>query len=251
MGPPPQLILPEHWEAKRPAIIRPGDDILRAERARLKEAGLPGIGGLLGGAPLPVKLTYITSVGFTANGNTLSGNFTLTEACDVLLIGVGDQASSYGTVSNVTIGGVSRTPLDGEHACAFGLGLSAGTISFSATWTTARSRGAIHILKVENLDTPAKVDGQNIFVSGLTSPFTLDVPDGGAAAVAVYKGGYSGDIVWTNATEVYDQLIESTSKHGCAFYENNGVGFEANKVITPAYSGSSGNAALGIAVSFR
>lgn len=65
---PPRLLLPDYWEEKRPAIIRPGGDILRAERERLKIAGiLPGIGGLLGGepkeAPTYVNQTYTNVVG--------------------------------------------------------------------------------------------------------------------------------------------------------------------------------------------
>ena len=60
VDPPPSLILPDYWEAKRPAIIRPGNDILRAERERMRLAGvLPGIGGLLGGAVAPPKVTYL------------------------------------------------------------------------------------------------------------------------------------------------------------------------------------------------
>lgn len=65
---PPQLIVPDYWEAKKPAIIRAGGDILRGERERLRFAGvLPGIGGVLGGGgvepPVFINATHAITSG--------------------------------------------------------------------------------------------------------------------------------------------------------------------------------------------
>lgn len=50
LAPPASLILPEHWQGNRPAIIRPGDDILAQQRRALRSLGmLPGMTPVIGG----------------------------------------------------------------------------------------------------------------------------------------------------------------------------------------------------------
>lgn len=95
---PPQLILPDYWEAKRPAIIRPGGDILRSERERLRLAGvMPGIGAFLGGAE-GFSLEFVTSTTSTGTSITIPAAAEVGDIA-ILLDSEGEYGNSNNTIS--------------------------------------------------------------------------------------------------------------------------------------------------------
>lgn len=231
---PPQLILPEHYEARRPAIIRPEVDprryfpveLTRAERraivaelrrsGRLDKAMLPGMAPIIAGGAPPATITF---AGSTAVANSGASPRTFTDHAigpagnRWVVVGAGQRVN--GSISGVTITGNAMTEvvanLHGSTTSTSSSGLwiyyyptgTTATIVVSVTGTPVAGAG-IGVWALYDLLSDTPTDTQT--PDGTPNTASLTVAAGGVCVGIVQNLGSSGTRTnsWSGMSERYD-----------------------------------------------
>lgn len=177
---------------------------------------LPGIGGLLGGGPVPYEISFLAGNQSATNLSTYTyaGMSLGAEHWRryILAVTIGQMSTSAGTPSSCTIAGISATPLFKRETGA------ASAVSY-AFWLARVPNGASGDV-VLNFGGTQAINGVALFrvinpprlslyASGSSagaSSQTLDVPAGGyGIGCAMWPSNTNH--VWSGLTEAYDSNV--------------------------------------------
>lgn len=222
---PPQLILPDHWQAKRPAIIRPNDLPSIEEQAHIP------VGFFSAGAPVELidEGDSVSSSGAGTNTHTWSAVSGAGPHCAVAVYW---RHTAARTLSTLTWNGVGGTILvqqtNGSStviACAiviFPPGARSGNLVavFSNTVLTAVTTR----VSLVNLKSTTAIDT----ATGNPNTLVLASPGSNGIRFAAYANETTGTAVtWTNATEIADASLGSMRIS--AAYD---LGDDANNIVS-------------------
>lgn len=167
---PPQLILPDHYEARRPAIIRPDVDpgryfpvgLTRGERraivaelrraGRLDEAFLPGMVPVVSAGAPSIEAVWIDTAFSVTNASSFNfGNFTAPAGGLMVVLYLCSTGSASNVVSSISIGGTVGTlhaasTSSGQRAAVASREVSAGAQNVTVTHNS--NIGTINIISV-------------------------------------------------------------------------------------------------------
>jgi hypothetical protein len=190
----------------------------RRQRGFLALTGLIGFGGYFA----PKSLTFTDHATDTANLTTytFSARAIGTAASDrrvhVLVHGggVGDT-----TLSSVTVGGVSATinvqASSGQHTSAIATAaVPTGTTGdVVVTFSGGKARCGIGVYASTGLSSETAVDTDSSTADPATATLTSVA---GGFVLALAAGDNSSSLTWTNVTEDYDEVFESTVQSGAS-----------------------------------
>lgn len=242
---PPALILPSHYEAHRPAIIRPEVDPLRyfpvaltrSERraviAELRRSGrvvdgqLPGTQPVVAGgaAKDPFSITYGGSGSLDSNGATVHSIPSLAigaapTGANVRYVAavVGLTGNSSFTVTGVTIAGLTAALVAGLNTSnaaqcqiwivAVPTGTTA-TVDVTASGSDIPQACGVSVYPIINptSSTPDATAGSQALTA--TISLNLNISSGGKAIGGSVVRDTPGNSTWTGLTENYDADIRS------------------------------------------
>jgi hypothetical protein len=236
----PALWLPPPAELSRPAIIRPAEhallkpgafrpmtaaerdatiaELVRSKRLTAGEAQRAMfLTPMLGAYPPAVTLTYLNSASNTANATTYDfGNFTAARN-GLMIVGVGGGNSSAISISSISIGGTSLTPLTAgtfQRCTAIAaLMVTAGAIDVQATFSSTSVRAVAFVWLLTGMRSSAPTfaasNGSNSNVTSISASLQL-IKAGGIAVYVIHHNG-TGTVSWGAATERDDFAVEATS----------------------------------------
>jgi hypothetical protein len=182
--------------------------------------------GKCAGAKVAPEISYITSASSTSDLTTYTfssvsfGNANDTRRIFVCLT---TQGGGSGTVTSLTVGGVSAEKLYGEPSAAIRMEVWVAAVPTGTTgnivvnWSTTKSYTDIHVYRAINLltNTPTST----IFVSTTSNPVSLAmdlaVNDPGFVLSSVMTRA-NVDVTWTNATEGADAFYDGGVRHATA-----------------------------------
>lgn len=243
LAPPAALILPDHWQGKRPAIIRPGDDIIAHQRREARRLGmLPGmVPAIGGGGP---RLTYLGLLTLNGTQTTYSLGSVSAPRAGLLIVGAGSLSggSINRTLSSISIGGSAGTlhtssgsvsQPTGMASRLVGAGSQAIAVTFSGS-TTAGAAAAVWLLEGYASATPTASATSADNTSNTSESVTLAFPAGGAGAFFHFHWGDT-TTTWTNATEDVDQTFGNFGG-GASAASYRAAGAEASRTVTAAFA---------------
>jgi hypothetical protein len=203
---------------------------------------LPGITGLAGfGALKATTLAFQASVVQTANASTYtfaSQPFGTASSGRVVVVAISAADGDVGTISSVTIGGVSASIIVQQSSSEVTCGIAAAVVPTGSTGTvvvntsTSRAECIIGIWASTGLPGAVATDtDSNTDLSALT--LTVD-PGGFVIAVCANNGDRS--TTWAGATEDYDVTGNAIRSSGAS--EIAGAG---SVIVQPTLSGAASN----------
>lgn len=160
------------------------------------------------------------------------------------------SGGTHRSISSATINGVTAAIRQGGHSggvSGFGAALlsalvptTSGSMSASITMsgTISSSRGAPIITYGLSGSTPHDSGSDTSSSISTTVSDNVDVPANGLV-IAVYSGSQNAtnQVTWTGATQIYDQLIQSTGRASLAV--SSGLSEETGRLIRAAKSNES------------
>lgn len=179
-----------------------------------KVTALAGFGGKRAAPPV---LTFIGSTANTTNGvtQTYSSHAIGTPSADrLVVVGISAQFGSNGTISGVTVGGVSMDQViagaDLRLPCVlFSKIVAAGTTADIVVThsTSSQNTSNISVWTITGLNSTTAEDTGGSEVDPLVD--TLDISAGGVAIGHMGRNESSGSVAWTNLTEQSDAVSEN------------------------------------------
>lgn len=181
---------------------------------------------LAGFANLPAILTYVGSntTATNATSHTFTSESIGTAAADrhVIVGIISENNLGARTISSVTVGGVSATPIVfQEHstgsfwtqAAIYIVPYPTGTTAtIVVNWSASNNMCGIGVWNATQLQSPAAANTNSNTSDPLVA--TLTIPPGGfGIGVGASFAGAAPTHTWTNLTERYDQLIEGAVQH--------------------------------------
>lgn len=177
-----------------------------------------------GGTPSPAVLTYIGSTPAIENAATytFAAHAIGTAAADRLVIVCPAANGGSGTISSVTCGGVAMnavvTPIEQVNTVAgiYSLLVTTGTTAdIVVTYASSRNRSAISVYTLNNLESTTAYHTATGSAADTDTAVSINYQDGGAVIGVAHVNG-NRTATWTNLTENYDSVVESTSAHTSA-----------------------------------
>lgn len=266
------LVLPkrELWTPKRPALIRPGQEIARrqgAGRARqplqmLLANQLAGFGA--GGNFGPASVTYVTNRVLGTNTTVYPFTGTSISAAGArhvaVAVGVSHNGGDTRTIDSVTVGGNASAMVEEVETTNLSAGLyiisfpSGTTADIVVTVSNTVNMCGIGVWAVYNLRSPAKFNTTASEVASTSTavgfPSTESAPDGVGIWYVINIAG-ARTFSWSGASERFDAAIEAdgavgTSTHTGADVTTTGAN------VAPAVTVSGGaELAIGVGATFR
>lgn len=239
---PPLLILPSHYEARTPAIIRlepdPEQHFPQLRSTGPDKAMLPGMIPIIAG-PRPVSGAYITNAVSSSNlaSYTFSGLSIGSASADrlVVVIAAGLKSLVAVTSTSCTIGGVAATSIVATAAPG-GSGIALGmyqllvptgtTANVVVGFSTTMDRGCVAVYTLSSYLSAVPIGTSKN--EGTANPSTsIQVATQGGFTIA---GGYNinnGNITWAGGlTENFDVAVEASDQFSGASLANvNGTSF--------------------------
>lgn len=239
---PPTLILPDHYQANRPAIIRPVGDLAnffpveidrktrraivsklaklgliddRAEAAKMVDAAIPF--GMFG-KTIPFSLTFIDVL--VNNSDTSSYSFGSVTLSDpgllVYLFSARSASNSAVTWTGSTIAGnsvalhasLSNGGADLQAMAVGAVAVPAGSISISGALSNTMSRAAVAVWLIQGYNSSSPVStayssSENQNTSSRNVTLT-SIPAGGCAVYMALATSADLTYSWSGATERFD-----------------------------------------------
>jgi hypothetical protein len=260
---PPQLILPDHYQANRPAIIRPGRSGVPSVQEILAQDGQK-LGAIPAGMFKPSG-PICTYIGRTVTATELT-NYSHaavnigTPAADRLVVLVvansvsiqADRSITGGTVGGVTCAVVANAhnPAINSNNCAI---LSALVPTGTTATVTVTNSGAVanngfDVFTITGLASTTAYD--TMTAQSLSSVATLsgniDVAGGGV----IIAGGslfINSTFTWSGITEVADGNIDTTDDTSFSSAMSQGMSAEVNRAISRTTAGANNRVTLAAA----
>lgn len=238
LGPPP-LILPSHYEARRPAIIRLEPDPARhfpqlRDDGPARQAMLPGmIPVIAGGGP---RLTYIGTNSSAADLVTYDwGNFNIPRA-GLLIVGVAGKRAdnNFGQVSSITINGtvvsgvslLARSAINAGRTAFAAVAVAAGSRNVQCSFTNGMYRAGCAVWLAEQLNSNSPVAADSLSPNDNTLAtdisLTLTVNTGGFATYIMTRNGLASSS-WSSAVMRVDDTFSGEGFYSVADWRQPGA----------------------------
>lgn len=176
-----------------------------------------------GSSPAAV-LTYIGSTLDTANASvyTFDAHAIGTAASDRLVIVCPAANGGSGGITGVTCGGVAMTQVvtpivNGNTAAGiYSLLVTTGTTAeIVVTYAASRNRSAISVYTLTSLESTTAYHTATGSDIDTNTSVSINYSEGGAVIGVAHVDG-NRTAIWTNLTENYDAVVETTSAHTTA-----------------------------------
>jgi len=193
------------------------------------------------GAGGGLDLTYIGSDASTSDASSYDhGNFSAASAGLMVVVQGGGRDALARTVSSISIGGSNGTlitPSSGDQVASIAYReVSAGNNNVTVVYNSTAERDAVNVYLITGYtsatpsDSAASTTGSG---SESSRAMAMTIPAGGVAVYGVVSAN-TGAISWDNATEDYDQLIESLFRISSASL----IGVTGSHTETATFGGS-------------